>query len=46
MGLMYATVIGFFLTIGPLIYFMMHFLSSAMTASDSTIIDPKPATKF
>ncbi|MHA6260271.1 hypothetical protein ACXYMX_10300 [Sporosarcina sp. CAU 1771] len=46
MGLMFTTVIGFMVCMGITAGFIMHFLTSVMPATDSSVIDPKIESNF
>ena len=46
MGIMYLTVIGFAVTIGLTISFLMYYLIDTFDSNESSKIDPKPDTNF
>ena len=46
MGIMYLTVIGFAVSIGAVIAFLMYYLVKTFDSNESTKIDPKPDTNF
>lgn len=46
MGLMYLTVIGYSVCLGLSGMFIMHYLTQAFDAKESTKIDPKPDTNY
>ena len=46
MGIMYLTIIGFAISIGAVITFLMYYLVDTFDSTESTKIDPKPETNF
>ena len=46
MGIMYLTVMGYAVSIGAVIAFLMYYLVKTFDANEATKIDPKPDTNF
>jgi len=46
MGIMYLTVIGYAVSIGAVISFLMYYLVKTFDSSESSRIDPKPDNNF